>query len=297
MFNYFLFAKRIKRPLLLDGANGSLLLKIGIKFDPAIWTSAANILSTEKVISVHKKYIKAGADIITTNTFRTNPIAVGNTNLSQIKLVRSGVELAIEAGRDSNVLIAGSNPPAEDCYQRQRTISLKELKYNHHKHISQLVEYGSDFILNETQSHFDEIKITAEYCSFNDIPYVISLFYDQNLKILSGENLSAVIKYLNDFNSLAIGFNCISKNIFRKTFPKITAKDSWGFYLNCGTGNFSDEKIICSVSPDDYLQTVKLLLDKNPSFIGACCGSTPDHILKLKNYFDEKLNHPNTGKN
>ncbi|MBK7377561.1 MAG: homocysteine S-methyltransferase family protein [Ignavibacteriales bacterium] len=295
MFNYFIFAKNVKRPLIMDGATGSLLIKMGIKPDHNLWTSAANIFNPEIVFSLHKKYLMAGADIITTNTFRTNPAAVKKSNFDQAQLVEKGVLLAKHAGKKYNVLIAGSNPPAEDCYERERTITQKELRYNHHKHISQLIEYGSDFVLNETQSHFDEIKIISEYSSKKDIPFVVSLFIDQKLNLLSGENVFKIIDYLKHFPLLAIGINCVSPDIFFQTVSKFFRRMNWGFYLNCGKSEHSSGKIICSVSPDDYLKTVKLSLDKSPSYIGACCGSTPKHISKLKKYFDGKINNSNTG--
>ena len=97
----------------MDGSTGSLLIKMGIKPDHNLWTSAANIFNPEIVFSLHKKYIRAGADIITTNTFRTNPAAVNRSDLDQTQLVKKGVLLAKSAGEKYNVLIAGSNPPAE----------------------------------------------------------------------------------------------------------------------------------------------------------------------------------------
>jgi len=295
MFNTFSFAKKVKRPLILDGATGSLLINMGFKPDQNVWTSAANVLNPKNVLLVHKKYIKAGADIITTNTFRTNPSAINKSDFDQTQLVKEGVLLAKNAAEKYNVLIAGSNPPAEDCYQQQRTITQKELRYNHHKHISQLIEYGSDFVLNETQSHFDEIKIISEYSSKTNIPFVVSLFNDQKLNLLSGESLFKVIDYLKHFPTLAIGINCVSPNTYLKTINKFSQKINWGFYLNCGKSTHSSQKIVCSISPYNYLESVKLSLSKSPSFIGACCGSTPQHISTLKKYFDGKINNSNTG--
>ena len=70
--NPFSLAARIKRPLILDGATGSILQKrIGIDKSP-LWTSEYNITYPEEVLRLHSEYIESGADIITTNTFRTN---------------------------------------------------------------------------------------------------------------------------------------------------------------------------------------------------------------------------------
>jgi len=286
--NPFALSKRINRPLILDGAMGSMLQQSGIKSRGSMWMSLANIKQPEIVFQIHKKYIKAGADIITTNTFRTNPAAIESYDkrLNGQKLVRASVKLAVDASIGLPVFIAGSNAPAEDCYQVKRKLSLKELQINHDKHINYLMESGCHFILNETQSHFDEIKIICKYCSKNNIPFIISLFADENLKLLSGESLNEAIKFILDYNPLSVGINCIRHETFRKFYNKSKLKFFWGAYLNCGSGDFTDDNIKCGISPSSYKEAIKNILPKSPSFIGACCGSTPKHIMEIKKLLD-----------
>ncbi|MGE5798392.1 MAG: homocysteine S-methyltransferase family protein [Ignavibacteria bacterium] len=291
--NLFSLAKRINRPLILDGAMGSLLQQRGFKPDGPMWMSLLNLKNQEVIYKIHKEYISAGADIITANTFRTNPAAVKNYSKINIrKIVKESVNTAFEAAKSFPVLVAGSNAPAEDCYQAQRTLSNKVIKINHYTHINLLMENGCHFVLNETQSHFDEIKIISSYCYKNEIPYVVSLFFDKDLKLLSGENLSETIEFILDKNPLAIGFNCIIPAVFRKAIKKIfpLLKDfNWGFYLNCGEGSYSDELILCSIMPEDYSKIAVRDLSKNPSFIGACCGSSPRHISELRKIINAKI--------
>ena len=188
--------KNIKREndiLILDGAMGSLLHQKGIIPHKTLWTSIANLTHKDLVKNIHKEYIDAGADIITTNTFRTFPVAVKNTNYTSKDLVNSAISLAKEVIKNKKILLAGSNPPAEDSYQKERNITLSDLEYNHKKHIELLYENGVDFILNETQSHLDEINIIARFCYSNKIPFIISLFLDEELKVLSGEPLGEII--------------------------------------------------------------------------------------------------------
>ena len=285
--NPFSLAKRIHRPLILDGAMGSLLQQAGVPVDRKAWMTLANTLYPDKVLKIHKKYISAGADIITTNTFRTNPAALSDFSESrQLKFIRAAINLTKEAVNDLPVFIAGSNPPAEDCYQKKRKITQKELEKNHHNHISLLINNGCDFILNETQSHFDEIKIICEYCSRNSIPYIVSIYFDKNLRLLSGENLYETLSYTIDYSPLAIGINCISPSQYNKINKSF--KFNWGFYLNCGSGNPEDEVIECGISPADYLKYVRSSLKYSPSFIGACCGSNPSHIKKIKGLLNGK---------
>lgn len=288
--NLFSFAKRINRPLILDGAIGSLLQEMKVKSKGSLWMSYANLENPEKVYSVHKKYIEAGADIITTNTFRTNPVALREfTKLKSERLVKASVNLAIKAKEKLPILVAGSNAPAEDCYLRERTISNKELSYNHKHHIDLLMSAGCDFVLNETQSHFDEIKIISEYCKKSNIPFVVSFFFNNNLKLLSGEDLFDVVEFVLNYEPIAIGFNCIMFQTFKKVLKKISTKFNWGFYLNCGGGNYTDEIIKCAISSKEYIKQIRFSLTKKPSFIGSCCGSSPAHIKELKRFLDGKI--------
>jgi S-methylmethionine-dependent homocysteine/selenocysteine methylase len=288
--NPFAFAKRIKRPLILDGAVGSLLQQRGFKPVNSLWSSYALITKPEEVLKIHKQYISAGSDIITTNTFRTNPIVVKKYGkISSATLVKKAMELAKEAAKNNSIYIAGSNPPAEDCYKKERNISYKQLLINHHNHIDLLIDNGSHFILNETQSHFDEIKIICEFCTKKNVPYVLSLYLDSNLKLLSGENFEEIIKFIKDHNPLAMGINCISPLTFKKALRKINKRINWGFYLNCGSGNVTDENITCGISPSHYKNIVKTSLTKEPSFVGSCCGSSPAHIKGIKTLLDESI--------
>jgi homocysteine S-methyltransferase len=289
-FNPFALAKRINRPLILDGAVGSLLQQRGVVSDSVLWSAKANIDSPEIVLLIHKDYIQAGADIITTNTFRTNPYSLKEAGISSTnQYIKNAVDLAKQAKEELPILIAGSNAPAEDCYQIKRIISVKELEWNHKEHIDKLIESGCDFILNETQSHFDEIKIICSYCSQNCIPFIISFFFDEKLKLLSGESLSAAIEFVTDYNPLAIAFNCIKIPTFKKAVNELTIDTVWGFYLNCGSGNYKDKDINCSISPLEYIEFVKSIQSISPSIIGACCGSNPLHIKQIKEMLDGNI--------
>ncbi|MHB8579560.1 MAG: homocysteine S-methyltransferase family protein [Ignavibacteriaceae bacterium] len=288
--NPFSLARRIDRPLILDGAMGSMLQKKGLKSQGSMWMSKANLEDPEQVIQIHKEYILAGADIITTNTFRTNPEAVSkfNKRINNNKLVKIAVELAMQATKGLPVFIAGSNAPAEDCYQRKRDLALTRLEANHHKHIDLLIDSGCHFVLNETQSHFDEIKIISKYCFKNSIPYILSLFVDESLNLLSGESSKTAIEFIRGYNPLAIGINCVKPKTFMRLFEKNKLDFNWGVYLNAGKGSFADEIITTGISPEEYTNLFKKVLLKSPSFVGGCCGTTPNHIKSLKRLIDGK---------
>jgi len=281
--------KSISRPLILDGAMGSLLKQVTKFEDNIFWSSILNITNPQKVITLHKEYIDSGADIITTNTFRTNPAVYkqSNINLSNEELVRRSVQLAIEARNEKEIIIAGSNAPSEDCYQVERIIPKYDLEYNHKKHIELLWESGVDVIWNETQSHWDEIETISKFCSSNSIPFVMNFFFTHEFNLLSGEPLTDAINMVEDYSPLSVGFNCVKPGQLLKYYERHELPKSWGFYLNCGAGNVEDKNILCGIEPKDYIEVIKPYLDSNPLFVGSCCGSNPNHTKAIKEYLNE----------
>ncbi len=271
-------------PVILDGAVGSALINRLGQPRSKVWASEFNETHPEEVIRLHRDYLSSGSDIITTNTFRTNPAMreqAANNALTESK-IRTAVLLAREAVANTGAFIAGSNAPAEDCYQIERTLTEVQLSQNHHFHISKLFEYGVDFILNETQGHLDEIVITSEYCSKMNIPFAVSLFCNSNLRLLSGEHISEALSIMSNYNPLFISFNCITFKTMSEIIESVKLPEVWGCYLNCGTGNITDPVIHCGISPEEYVSLMRNIVAMKPAVIGACCGSDPSHISNLR---------------
>lgn len=277
-------------PLLLDGALGTLLQQRNFNADKNLWYSGFNISNPQIIRKIHEEYISVGADIITTNTFRTNPIAKRKSNIgiTNSAFVKASVELALEARllSNSNVIVAGSNAPAEDCYQKEITISRFDLEYNHKKHIELLYESGCDIVWNETHSHMDEIEIICKFCFENSIPYSMNLYFDESFKILSGERVCDVVQLIKDYSPQSIGFNCVNVELLEIYLAYFLPPTNFGFYANCGIGNVCDSVIRKTHSPIEHLELIKNNFNNSLLFVGSCCGSTPKHTEVLKEYID-----------
>ncbi len=280
----------LKRPLILDGAMGSLLHQKNIPLHKNLWSSIVNITHPEVIKQIHKEYIDAGAGILTTNTFRTNPNAFHNSNLNitNEEFIRCSVQLAINSVEtEGTIIIAGSNAPAEDCYQVERLITNNKLDYNHKLQIEQLWESGCDIIWNETQSHWDEIEIICKFCFENSYPFTVNLYFNDDLKLMSGEPLAEAVNFISDFSPIGIGFNCIKPQLLKEYFQKNSPSKNWGFYFNCGKGDVRDEIMSCDLDPNNYIEEIKPFLEMNPMYVGSCCGSSPNHTKAIKELFDE----------
>lgn len=282
------YRNNLKRPLILNGAIGSLLVKYNLNDE--VWSSSVNITNPEKVYEIYLQYINAGAEILTTNTFRSNPYFTERIGqFSSKTLVKSGFDILKKLSGNYNFFIAASNPPAEDCYKKERSLDSEELFNNHLHHINVLWENNPSFILNETFSHFDEIKIVCSICSQNNIPFIFSLYSTNGCTILSGESLTEVVDYIRSFGPLAVSFNCISMESFLELNKKIDLSFNHGFYLNV----FDFENKIKSENNSNsayelYPQSIDTFITEKTVFIGSCCGSDYNYTRLLREYYDKK---------
>lgn len=276
-----------KTPLVLDGAIGSLLLQQGIPAHNELWLSFAPLQAVE---NVHRIYIEAGADIITTNTFRTNPAAFTAAGITsgRKELVTAMVRCAMQAREGNDIIIAGSNAPAEDCYSPVRTLTYNQLYENHSVHIAELCEAGVDCILNETIGMYDEALIIAKICSDYKIPFIISLLVTAEGTLLSGERASDVLAEVKAFNPLALSVNCVTPGTITLMLPALIQTGSYGFYANCaGNPLNAGDEFKCTLSSGEYLRYVTEVIassEVSPAFTGTCCGSSPVHTAALAKY-------------
>ena len=290
VFENFILKKQKQRPLILDGAVGSLLeSSFPLSNDKDIWMTSIIKDNPQAISNIYTQYLEKGADILTTFTFRTNPFSLGNyysrtknNYISSSEYVEQAVKLVSNLKINDNFLIAGSNPPVEDFYSKRRIKDYEVLKDNHYNHIHDLIKSGSDFIINETIGHFDEIDIVSKICYNNNFPSVISIYFEKDLNLICGKSVYEAISYLDsNFNLLAISTNCIDYKIFKKFTEKSNflsnLKNRFGYYLNCYD---LDKSLI-----NDILNEFDIF---NPVFVGTCCGSTPDFTNCVLNHYNCK---------
>ncbi|MGB9665075.1 MAG: homocysteine S-methyltransferase family protein [Ignavibacteria bacterium] len=281
----------LKKPLVLDGPNGTLLIERGIDLGSKLWSALALINKPGEVKKIHKEYIEAGADIITTNTFRTNPYAVksSGTNFSSKELVNKAVELARECvnGTNRQILIAGSNAPADDCYLTKRLILKEEQIENHRLHIEYLIEAGVDFILNETFGDKEEIELVSSICRENNFPFAVSVLINSELKTFFDQNLLETLELIYRYEPIFISLNCSRPELIRKALKILKDFSPFGVYPNLGSiESFQSGKLVRDFSQSQLQNFVKELIDNGVRVIGVCCGGNPNDIKTIRNLVD-----------
>ena len=283
---------------LLDGAMGTQLLDSGINLPLPIWSGDINLTHSEYVEKIHKSYVDAGADIITTNTFRTTPRAYSNNGLSKNNAIfrsHKSLDMAVKlahkaAGR--NTIIAGSIAPLEECYEPNLFPGYDIANKEFRELAKWLQDAGVNIILFETMGCWLEIK--SAILSTNDlkIPRWISLVLSDENKLLDGTDLTKVLFNLLDFGVEMVLLNCNPCNTTNGAI-KIIIKNwtkAWGVYPNIGLSMPSKEGMIESkLSINRFVKHVDSYINDGASVIGACCGSNPSYIKAIRDSINLKI--------
>ena len=284
---------KLKKPLIMDGAMGTELMRRGLKLPLPLWSSLANIEHNNQVINVHKDYIDAGSDIITTNTFRTTSrtfIKAGYTQKDAGLISKQCFDMAIKAAKHARngktTLIAGSIAPLEDCYETDdfpgKQIATKELR-----EISEsMVKSGVDIMLFETMGCFEEIESALNVSDNINIPRWLSIVLKDKHHILDGTNVKKVINLATKKKIEILLVNCTPVWVINDALDVVLEfwEGKWGVYPNAGKdmptkeGNFSS-----TLDDDSFGNVINHYIKLGASVVGSCCGSTPKTIRKIYN--------------
>jgi homocysteine S-methyltransferase len=280
------------RQLILDGATGTELNRRGVDTGLPLWSANALLNDHDAKIlqEIHEDYLHAGADIITTNTFRTHRRALAHSGNADraLELTRKAVEIARAAiasvKSDSPKFIAGSISTLEDCYRPDLVPPDDELRAEHSERIRHLVECSADLILIETINTIREAVIMAKLATSTGTPVIVSFVCDREGKILSGETLTEAANQLLPLGISAIGVNCgPTPNLAKHLAELKTACGNEFPLIAYGNIGYADEKVgwvnTDSENPKAYCEHA---IQWQAKIVGGCCGTTPQHIAELK---------------
>ena len=279
----------MKTPLILDGAMGTELQNRGVDIPLPLWSANANIEHPQIVTNIHKDYIEAGSDIITTNTFRSTSWTykkAGYGSKRSKELARSSLYKAVECAQNAvvnSVKIAGSITAVEDCYSPNdypgRSIAEDTYGYA----LEWLSDAGIDIVLFETMGNMEEISCALEMVDDYKIPVWLSIIMKDERHILDNTLLKDVFKVICQYHLDCIMINCNQIDTTINSIDNILSAwdGKWGAYPNLGNTDYENEyfKII---DESNFDRAISTLISCKPDVLGLCCGSTPNHIEELK---------------
>ena len=285
--------KDLKKPLIMDGAMGTELMRRGIELPLPLWSSMSNINQYDQVMNIHKDYIDAGSHILTTNTFRTTPrtfIKAGySQNESKIiseQCCNMAIKAAKHAVKKKNTLIAGSVAPLEDCYEPLHFPGKEIAKKEFQLIIKRIIRNGVDILLFETMGNYDEIESVLQVSNDIDIPRWLSIVLKNKNSILDGTELTKVVELANKNKIDMVLINCTPINIISDALDIFLGyrKGKWGIYPNAGEHMpTKDGKFVSKLDDESFCRTIQDYITLGASVVGSCCGSTPNTVRKISN--------------
>ena len=284
---------------ILDGGMGQELLNRGVKPHGTIWGASALLHKKyhNTVIKTHLDFIKAGAEVIVTNSFgsrkrRLIENNLGNKYKTLNKLAGKLAKIAVKKSK-KKVLIAGSLPPQNFTYFSDLGKDLKFIKESFKSQASYLNPYV-DFFYLDVMSSLKECTIAINSISSFKKEFLIGIHVRKNGKLPSGEDFIQVIKKLEKYKPLGVLASCVSTehlSIIMKDIKKI--KVPFGFKINAfehipagWKPDSNNPKVQLGkrrdLTPKKFYNICKKFNKMGAKIIGGCCEIKPSHIKALK---------------
>ena len=301
------FAERLRRgePVVLDGGGGTELERRGYVDRLRLWSAGAVEDAPETVVRIHRDYIDAGAQVITTQTFtccRRRFRKAGAEALFE-PLTRGAVALAIQARRDArrpDVLIAGSISPLEHCYHPELAPRGDDSYAEHLESVRLLAAAGTDLILVETMNTVDEARAALRAARTSGLDVVVGFCCGRWGRLLSGEPVRDAVRALDPLGPAAYAINCTPVPLATRAAADLAAATATPFGVYANAGDWSDgtwsrvfgAEFIFELDPDAYLAHAVTWRELGAAFVGGCCGTGPAHVRRLAGAFGAAAGDP-----
>ena len=255
-----------------DGGMGSMLnLKAGEL------PELLNISDPERVYAIHDAYAKAGADIISANTFGANRLKYDNVD----ELVKTGVKnakrtgkrVALDIGPTGKLLKPMGDLDFEECVD----IFAEVVKAGN--------EAGADLVICETFGDLYELKAAMLAVRENcDLPLVVSMIFDEKGRLLTGADVQTACTVVEGLGADAIGFNCgLGPKQMIPLVEELHKYCSTPIIVmpNAGLPESINGKTVYNVEPNEFAEYMREIAQIGVSYLGGCCGTTPEHIKAM----------------
>ena len=273
------------RVLVCDGAMGTMLYAKGIFLNRSF--DELNLTQPDFVAEVHQAYVRAGADVIETNTFGANRVKLTPFGLGdRVKAINAqGAKIARHAARDA-IYVAGSIGPLGVRVEPWGKMGLDEAEEIFREQAKALVEGGVDLFVLETFGDVNEIsaaiKAVRGVC---DLPIVAQMTTAEDGNSLDGVAPETFVPELESRGADVVGLNCsvgpaamleALERMARVTHVKLSAQP------NAGKPREIEGRNLYLSSPDYMASYSRRFINAGVRLVGGCCGTTPDHIRAIK---------------
>jgi methionine synthase I (cobalamin-dependent)/5,10-methylenetetrahydrofolate reductase len=272
--------------LVFDGAMGTMLYGEGIPFTQCF--DAMNLARPDVVKVIHAAYLRAGADIIETNTFGANRFRLAEHGLADkvTAINMAGARLAREMAGDQ-AYVAGAVGPIGKPLAPIGVIPPADAEAAFREQIEGLAAGGVDFLVFETISDLNEMTraIAAARSVAPQLPIVAQMTFSEEGKTIIGNKPTEIVRVLQDLGVAAIGANCsvgpqgildvIEKMAGVATVPLVAQP-------NAGLPHLVAGRFLYLATAEYFEDYTRKLVEAGVSLIGGCCGTTPEHVAAIR---------------
>ncbi len=270
--------------LISDGAMGTELGKLGLG---TALGDEWNLTHPERVMSVHRGYVEAGSQLISTNTFNANRFALARHGLSdkQKEIAKQGASLAKQVMGNGG-WVMGSVGPCGGFLEPLGKVKGPELEDSLRIQIDALLEGGVDGILLETMTALPEVEVAVRVARERKAPCVLATCsFDPNKRgprTMMGVAPEEFAKVATEEGADVIGANCgrlTEASDFVQLIVGLHSVSSLPVIIqpNAGQPRIEQGRTCYKLSPQEMAESVRVIAGY-AKIVGGCCGSTPEHI-------------------
>jgi homocysteine S-methyltransferase len=276
-----------RRVMVADGAMGTMLYSRGVFINRCF--DELNLSQPDLVRQIHQEYVKAGAEIVETNTFGgSRPRLAAFGMAEKLKAInQAGVRLAREAAKDA-AYVAGAVGPLGVRIEPLGPTSFAEARAAFREQIEALVEAGVDLLILETFANLDELReavLAAREVAGSELTIVAQVTIDDFGHLPGGTDPETFTRLMDSWPVDVIGLNCsVGPKTTLETIEQMMAFTSKPISAmpNAGLPMRVEGRNIYLCSPEYMAQYARRMLWAGVKIVGGCCGTTPDHIKLIR---------------
>ena len=283
--------------IILDGGIGTEILRRDLT-----WSDHQVLDRPDAIRGLHEDYIRAGADVITTNSFQLakrsflghfrdeahmNYIGVPGLEERAAEMLTASVDLCKQArdnvGADRPVAIAGAVTTLEWCFRPDLAPTEDQMREEYREIMATMAAAGADLILLETVNSVTEARVGLEAAVRAGLPCWVGFVCNEQGELFTGETMADVENALAPLEPDVILVNCIPPDDATAGLRELLAvrKGPCGVYPHIGRFDPPEWHFTAEYPPTTLLEESQRWKEMGTRVIGGCCGTTPEHIAKL----------------
>jgi 5-methyltetrahydrofolate--homocysteine methyltransferase len=282
-----------ERPLLGDGAMGTQLMLAGLEQGGC--GEAWNLTHPEKVLAIQRRYAEAGSECILTNTFGGSRIMLNRHSHGDqtVEINRTAVEIVRQAFRGGPGFVIGDIGPFGGLMEPYGDFTEAQVRDAFNEQAKALVDAGADAIIVETQTGLEELLLGIQAAQQAGAACIIgSMAYDVTLdgstfRTMMGVDPERAARFMEENGAHVVALNCgtgMDMEHARQAVARYRKVTSLPIMVqpNAGQPKLVNMNVVYEEPAERMAAGVVPLLDAGANIVGACCGSTPEHIRAFR---------------